>query len=160
MPHYNKSARDALMASGLGIRVDRASADCQGAADTPIFTIAGGRVLVTMLLGEVADVAIAGGANNFRLQSNPTATGTTTDLCANLDIDADPIGTMYSVDGVPGTALVRGEEGAVQGMSVRGVVVPVGQIETVSAGNVAGQMKWSLFYVPIDDGAYVTAVAV
>jgi len=157
MPNYNKSARDALMATNLGIRVDRASADCQGAADTPIFNIAGGRVFVTQILGEVADVAIAAGANNFRLQSNPTATGTTTDLCADLDIDADPIGTLYSVSGAPATALVRGEEGAVQGMAVRGIVVPVGAIETVSAGNVAGQMTWSLWYVPIDTGAYVTA---
>lgn len=160
MPHYNKSARDALMASLLGIRVDRASADCQGAADTPIFTIAGGRVFITQILGEVADVAIAAGANNFKLQINPTATGTTSDLCANLDIDADPIGTLYSVAGAPATALVRGEEGAVQGMSVRGIVVHTGQIETVSAGNVAGQIKWSLFYIPLDDGAYVEAVAV
>lgn len=157
MPHYNASTRQAMMGAVLGIRVDRASADCQGAADTPIFNIVGGRVFVTQILGEVADVAIAGGANNFRLQSNPTAAGTTTNLCADLDIDADPIGTLYSVDGVPATALVRGEEGAVQGMSVKGVVVPVGAIETVSAGNVAGQMKWSLWYVPIDDGAYVTA---
>lgn len=158
MPHYNASARNALMASLLGIRVDRASADCQAAADTPIFTIAGGRVFITQVLGEVADVAIAAGANTFKLQINPTAAGTTSDLCATLDIDADPIGTLYSLDGVPGTALVRGEEGAVQGMSVRGVVVHTGQIETVSQGNVAGQIKWSLWYAPIDSGAYVVAV--
>lgn len=160
MPNYNWSNRLAATANILGLRVDRASADCQGAADTPIFNILGGRVFVTQILGEVADVAIAAGGNNFKLQSNPTAAGTTTDLCANLDIDADPIGTMYSITGIPGDALVRGEEGAVQGMTVKGVVVPVGAIETVSAGNVAGQMKWSLWYIPLDDGAYVEAVAV
>lgn len=153
---HNAASRRAIAEAVLGIRVDRAAGDCCGAANVPIFNIVGGRVMIRQLLGENT-VAIAAGANNFKLQSNPTATGTTTDLCANLDIDADPIGTLYSVSGAPATALVRGENGNVQGMSVTGVVVPAGTIECASAGNVAGETKWSLWYVPLDDGAYVTA---
>jgi len=153
---HNAASRRAIAETVMGIRVDRAAGDCQAVANVPIFNITGGRVLVTQLLGEVT-VAIAAGANNFKLQSNPTATGTTTDLCAALDIDADPIGTLYSLGGAPATALLRGENGNVQGMSVTGVVVPAGAIECNSAGNVAGEIKWSCFYVPLDDGAYVTA---
>lgn len=156
MGNYNSRSRGMLADIGLGIRIDRATADCQGAAAVPLFNIKGGRVLLTMILGEVT-TAIAAGANTFKLVSNPTAAGTTTDLCATLDIDADPIGTMYSVSGAPATALVRGENGNVQGMSVRGVVLPIGAIEAVSQADVAGSMKWTAFYIPIDDGAYLEA---
>lgn len=156
MPNYNQSGRQALANSILGIRVERATGDCCGAANVPIFTVTGGRVMVRALIGENT-VAIAAGANNFKLQSNPTATGTTTDLCANLDIDGDPIGTLYSLPGTVGTALLRGENGNVAGMDVTGVVVPAGTIECASAGNVAGSTGWVLFYVPVDPGAYVTA---
>lgn len=154
MASYNWSQRKAAATSLLGIRVDRATGDCQGAANVPIFNIVGGRVAMTLILGEVT-TQIAAGANNFKLVSNPT-TGTTTDLCANLDIDADDVGTLYTIAGAPATALQRSEHGGVIGQSAP-VVLAVGAIECASAGDVAGSMKWSMWYVPVDDGAYVTA---
>lgn len=154
MGNWNPSGRRAVADIGLGLRVDRAAGDCQGAANVPIFNIEGGRVLMTLLLGEVT-TEIAAGANNFKLQLNPD-TGTTTDLCANLDIDADAIGTLYTVHGTPGTALQTGQHGNVLGPNAP-VVLAAGAIECASAGNVAGEMKWSIWYLPLDDGAYVVA---
>jgi hypothetical protein len=139
----------------LGYHVAKATADVFTGSAVTLFNIVGGRVLVTLILGEVTTV-IGAGANNFKLQSNPT-TGTTTDLCGNLDIDADEVGTLYTLAGAPGTALQRGESGNVANMTANGVVVPVGAIEALSAGNVSGSMKFDLFYIPLDAGAHVTA---
>lgn len=139
-----------------GIKASRATADVFTGSAVPLFTVAGGRVLVTQFIGQVTTV-IASGSNNFKIQSNPT-TGTTTDMCANLDIDADEVGTMYTLAGAPATALVRGESGNVNGMVSSGIVVAPGTIDALSAGNVSGSAKFDLWYIPLDAGASVTAV--
>jgi len=143
----------------LGYKVTRAPADIFDGTTTGLFTVSGGNVLITALHAVVGVAAIDGAGSNTKFQANPT-TGTTTDLCANLDINAHEAGTIYSVDGVPATALVAGSSGSVQGMSVRGVVVAPGSIELVSAvdvgtGGAVGTCL--LYYMPLDAGASIAA---
>lgn len=136
----------------LGERVDRATANMT--TGLPLFTVAGGRVAVNLILGEVTTI-IETKTVNMKLQANPTV-GTTNDMSGNLDISADPVGTMYTIAGAPGTATQRGECGAVIGQSAP-VIVREGAIEVVIGDTHTGSIKWSVFYTPIDDGAYVVA---
>ena len=93
----------------LGIHVVKAAATLPATTTQTIFTVAGGRCLVSLLLGEVTTIVQAQ-ANNLKVTSAPT-TGTAVDLASNLDINADEAGTLYLVEG-DGTALVGANAGA------------------------------------------------
>ena len=146
---------DASTNSLLGKRVEKATADLFSGLAIPIFTVSGGRVLVRAIVLEVTTI-IQAQITNFKLQANPTI-GTTTDLCANLDINADEVGALYTIAGPAATALQRGESGAVPGMSVNGVVVAIGQIEAISSVDSTGSASCQLWYIPLDNGATVAA---
>ena len=68
-----------------GTRVDRATATLPQTTNAPIFTIAGGRVTVYLLVGEVTTI-IQAQANATKLTAVPTA-GSAVDLCATVDIN-------------------------------------------------------------------------
>lgn len=136
----------------LGKRVDRATANLTNGVD--LFTVAGGRVLVTAILGEVTTV-METKTINIKLQSNPT-TGTTNDMCANLDCTGLEAGTLLSITGTASDALVAGSSGAVK-CQPSPVAVAIGAIEAAVGDTHTGSIKWSLWYVPLDDGAYVEA---
>lgn len=135
----------------LGTRVEKATGTLT-AATVPLFTIAGGRVLVTSIYGVVTTAVTV--ANSYKLQANPTA-GTTVDLVAATDIGTTdtPVGDVLSFDGVRASSIVRG--GAAQSLQ-GGIVVTTGQIEHVSAGT-DGAITWVVTYVPLDDGATLVA---
>lgn len=139
----------------LGKRIDRTTADVITGAAVPIYTVAGGRVLVTSLSGKVTTI-IGAGATNAKFQFNPT-TGTTNDICANLDIDADEAGTLYSISGVASDAMLRSESGAIRNMSANGLILDVGDIEFITAADRTGSISFQLFYIPLDNGATIVA---
>ncbi|MEU4804318.1 hypothetical protein [Actinosynnema sp. NPDC023587] len=120
------------------------------ATTVPLFTIAGGRVMVTSLIGVVTTAITV--ANSYKLQNNPT-TGDTSDIVAATDIGTTDTaaGTVLGFDGAPASSIVRGAAGL-----SRRLILPVGQIEHVSAGT-DGAITWYLTYVPYDDGASVVA---
>ena len=136
----------------LGERVDRATDNITTGED--LFTIVGGRVAVNLIIGEVTTI-IETKAVTFKLVANPT-TGTSTDMCATLDLSADEVGTMYTISGAPATAMQRGESGSVLTQATP-VIVAIGAIEAAVGDTHTGSIKWSVFYTPIDDGAYIEA---
>lgn len=154
MPHYNASTRLALMSTHLGIKVDRDTATLPQGTSGALFNIVGGRVAMTQILGEVTTV-IGGNASNHSLQSNPT-TGTTSPICAVLASASKEAGTLFSITGLVSDAMV-GDDAGGAAMQTRPVALPVGTLELLTSGNNTGSIKWSMWYVPIDDGAYVTA---
>lgn len=118
------------------------------ATTIPLFTIAGGLVAVTSLVGRVTTAITV--ANSYKLQHNPTA-GTTKDLCTAADI-----GTTDTVLGEIfvakiGTALALGA--AAVGPPE---ILETGQIESVSAGT-DGVILWVCTWFPIEDGATLVA---
>lgn len=122
------------------------------ATTVPLFTIAGGRVMITALWGLVGTAITV--ANSYKLQNNPT-TGDTTDINAATDIG--------TTDTAAGTVLGFGQGTTAAPALLKGgynipaqLVLPVGQIESVSAGT-DGEITWYLTYVPLDDGATVVA---
>ena len=95
---------DELRTLLLGRRVDKAAATLPATTTDDLFTIAGGQVLITSLVGEVTTV-VQTQANNTKLTLNPTATGASQDMCAVLDISADAVGEIYTISGTVGDAL-------------------------------------------------------
>lgn len=153
MPYVNKSTRDALMMTRLGIRVDRATATLPQTAAAAIFNVKGGRVLMTGILGEVT--TLLGAVGNINLEANPT-TGTTSVLDVVLAAGAKEAGTLLSITGTVGDAMLGDDAGGVR-MGPAPVVLPVGTLDLRTSASDTGAIKWSLWYIPLDDGAYVEA---
>lgn len=143
---------DQLRLINLGQRAQK-STGTLAASTVPLFTIAGGRVLLTAIYGLV-EVSITV-ANSYKLQSNPTASGaTTSDMCTATDIGTTdtPAGDILGIT-APGSAMARGGVVATLGNPL---VLPVGQIESVSAGT-DGSILWVVNWVPLDSGATLAA---
>lgn len=142
---------------GEGIRVERAVA---ALADGPLFNIAGGKVLMTALVGEITvDLAASGATLNTKLVATPT-TGDATDLCANTNIDTYGEGNVLGITGVPTDNLMpAAEHASIPGMTTDGVILTIGtlDLDTEAVTAATSLVKWTLFYIPIDDGAVVTA---
>lgn len=138
----------------LGNKVSRASATLPQTGDDALFTITGGRVAVSLILGEVT-VVIETQANNTLLKLNPTATGATQDICAALDISADAVGELYTISGVAADAM---RSALLIGLGMTApIILSEGDIELeCSAGN-DGEVAWDLWYTPIDSGAVIVA---
>lgn len=143
-----------LTKATLGVQVSRAAASLPASTAAAVFTITGGRVFVPLIVGEVTTV-IETQANATKLQMNPTA-GTTADLCAALDITADEVGTLYTITGLRTDAMLGNNAGGAPAQ-LRGIVLPVGDIELVCAATNTGAIKWDLWYVPLDIRARVAA---
>lgn len=137
-----------------GVRVDRATANLPQTATGSLFTVTGGRVLVTSIVGQVTTV-VQTQANNTKLVATPTV-GTVNDLCAVLDLTAAAVGSLLSVTGLVSDALVKSTGGAIATQR-NGIVVAAGAIGLSCAASNTGQVKWSLTYIPYDDGAAVVA---
>lgn len=122
------------------------------ATTVPLFTVAGGEVLITSIYGRVTTAITV--ANSYKLQHNP-ANGSTNDLVAATDIGTTdtPAGDVLSFDGVRASSIVRG--GGAQ--TLRGpLVLQTGQIESVSAGT-DGVILWVVTWVPLTTGATLVA---
>lgn len=142
----------------LGRKVIRAAADVFDGTQTALFTVAGGKVLVTAINIEVTTAAIDAGASNTSIVTNPT-TGTDAAMCAVLDINADEQGTIYSITGEPATALTGGSGGGANGM-VSPWIVPEGTIDLLSAADVGtgGALGYcEIWYIPLDDSATIAS---
>src|ERR1051326_67013 len=150
----NQSQRDAAAMFRLGARVDRATATLPQTTNSAIFTISGGRIFASLIIGEVT-VAIQAQANAPKLIGVPSA-GSNVDLCATADINGLEVGGKLVPVGVLATALGKTNAGGAAG-PFAGLIVPVGTINLSCAASNTGSIKWSIFYVPIDDGALVVA---
>jgi len=139
---------------GLGFRVDKAAATLPATATQNLFTVSGGRVAIRAIVGEVT-VIVQTQACNAKLRSTPTV-GTVLDLCGVLDISADEAGTLYGITGTFATALVGANAGGSVLPSLP-VVVPVGVIGLNTSATNTGATKWTLWYVPLDEGALVVS---
>jgi len=143
----------------LGTKVTKAAAAILDGTQQAMFTISGGRVFVTHIELEVTTAAVDAGANNTQIVTDPTV-GTDAPMCAVLDVDGDEVGTIYSITGKPGDAMVGGSGGGAPGMEVKGFIVPEGAIDLLSAANggTGGALiKAELWYIPLDSGASVAS---
>lgn len=150
---------------GLGLVATKTSNLADGAGTDDLFTVTG-KVLITLMTGEVT--TIVGGAATMKLRD--TTNGV--DLCAATTIDTDAVGTMYALTSISGNILngtaatpvigsVPNITGAVQAGFVR-IVGTTGGTTTISHVLDAadtGNVKWWLFYLPLEASASVAAAA-
>ena len=149
----------------LGRRVTRATATLPQTAAGNLFTIAGGAVLITYILGRCS-VIMGAVANNTSLQHSvgPTA------MCAVLNTANDTVGSLYHMSGAVAEPLRRilaaagtmpgGYHGGIAagaGVISNGILCAVGNIQVLCAANNTGEASWTLFYFPLEDGATVVA---
>lgn len=150
----NSTDRAAVAQITQGFRVSRAAATLPQTTASALFNIVGGRVLILGIIGEVT-VAIQNQANNTKLVANPT-TGTSVDMCAVLSTANDEVGCLYGITGVAADALVGANAGSTV-WPTRPTVLNVGSIDLDCAASNTGSVKWDVWYMPLDDGAYITA---
>ncbi len=140
----------------LGSRVNRAAALQPQTTQAAIFTVAGGKVLVTSLVGQVV-VATPATVNTLKITGNPTA-GTDVDWTTATSTASKEVGAIITPAATAGGALVVANAGGGNAVAPTGYVANVGTIDLVTTGSAAtGTIKWSLTYIPLDVGATVTA---
>lgn len=149
----NKATTDAIL-STTARKVVKTESNLPQSTATPIFRVVGGKCMIE-IVGEVTTI-IQAGANNMKLIANP-AVGADVDLCATLDIASDAVGTFYHLTVTLTDAIVATTSGAGESQSMALIVAP-GTIDLSCDASKTGQIKWSLFYVPIDSNVTVTAV--
>lgn len=136
-----------------GILVSKGAISKAGATTKSLFTVVGGRVILKGLVAEVSTV-FAAGANNTNFDHTPTG-GVAVDLCGVLDSASSAVGTLFSMSGLPATAMTAAI-GAVVGQTYDVILKP-GVVGFKTAGNTTGAITAELLYIPLDDGAYVEA---
>ncbi|MAH44701.1 hypothetical protein CMI37_02680 [Candidatus Pacearchaeota archaeon] len=136
----------------LGIYLKRPTAAHVGAT-TPYFTIVGGSVLLTSLVGTVVTES---GANACSWVANPTL-GTAQSVCGNLDINPALVGDSLTITGVGNAAMTY--NGSATGLAVMTtkVVLNIGNLAFIAAAG-DGSTSWVVTYIPLDDGAYMAVV--
>ena len=143
----------ALRQLHMGRKVDTASLTVPQTAETDLFDISGGRVLVLQILGEI-DTVMGAVATNIRLRHTPTG-GAAGNLCADRATANDAAGAQYGITGTVATALQYSVD-AILAQATPQILLP-GAISWITNANNTGACTWSILYVPIDDGAEITA---
>ena len=146
---------DQLRALSLGGKVERSPAVLPATTQSAIFTVSGGRVVVTALIGEVTTVCSAT-ATTLKVTANPT-TGSDVDIATATAETSQEVGSLVSLPLTLAGALNVQNAGAGQVPASVGFVIPIGTIDLVTSATNTGALKWTLFYYPLDNGASVTA---
>lgn len=134
-----------------GIKVSRAAKVLPNGTEA-LFTITG-NILLMNLIGSVT-VALGATPTNIKVQGNPTATGASVDLCANLAAANKPVATLLSITGTPSDAMQSGL--AIVG-STKPILLQPGTIDIVTDAQDTGEIAWDLWYRPMSTGATVAA---
>lgn len=150
----NLTKGTALRKERFGLKVDRTAAVLP-TAQAALFTVAGGRVIVTGLIGEVTTVC-DGTATTLKITGNPT-TGTDVDWTSTTAITSKEVGAFVGLPLTFGGALNVQNAGGAEVPGALSFVAAIGTIDVVPSATNTGAFKWTLFYVPLDDAASVTA---
>lgn len=148
--------RDVFTTISVGFHAVKATATPPASTTQNLFTITGGRVLVTVFVGEVTTI-IQAQACNLKLTSAPT-TGSAVDFASNLDINAFEAGAILIAEG-DGTALIGTSTGAgfAPALNALPFILPIGTIRCATSATNTGSIKWDVWYFPLDDGALVVS---
>jgi hypothetical protein len=141
----------------LGFRVNRNAATLPATAQTPYYTVAGGKVLITGITG-IVTTAVQAQATTVQLIATPTV-GTAVNLSnATGDLNGKEIGSTICLATTLGGTLVVGNAGANVFPIGNYFVVQTGTIDFKTGATSTGATRWVLSYIPLDSGASVVAV--
>ena len=126
-----------------------------GATGGDLFVVSG-PIKVIELIG-VLTTNIGGSQTQIKLLVDPVEPATNTDLCAQLDINGDVAGTVYTITGTFANAMIATTNGVIAGLATQ-FIVPAGVIEYANADNAeTGVIDWHIRYKPLVAGVNVTA---
>jgi hypothetical protein len=148
----------ALRLNVLGTKVSRTAAVLPATATTAYFTVAGGRVIITALLGQVTTVCSATATTRASGTTPASGTASTTSIATATAVTSKEVGTGLTVlaaSGVAGALVVGTNNSSALFLTPQGVVVNTGTIDFTTSATNTGATKWDLFYIPLDDGATV-----
>jgi hypothetical protein len=161
---FNAELRALYTKRFLGRQVNRAASiipQTVVSPGTPYFSITGGVVLITGLVGVfTADV---GGAVNANWFHNATV-GTDANICAATALATFDTGDILVVTGLLTDAMLPAAHassthfGGATALGLRGFVVTTGALGVITDASQTGNWRWMLWYIPLDDGAIVAAV--
>lgn len=147
----------------LGVRVSKAAFTLPASTSTAMFTVSTGRVVITSLVGQVTTV-VQSQACNLNVTIDPDGAGAAADLAAATEINADAVGTYYTVVGIQAALLGTQKEGgtevpthAMAILPLAPFIVPAGSILLKTSATNTGATSWDLTYIPYDDGASVAS---
>lgn len=137
--------------NAYGITIERATAVLPATGNQTLFTVAGGRIILTFMIGEVTTVMTAT-ATNLKLTSVGTVSAAATDMCSNTAVTSLAVGNQFSPVAVGSAAQV----GAVVTQNNE-LIIPAGIIRATTDATNTGAMRWTALYIPLDDGATLIA---
>jgi hypothetical protein len=129
-------------------------------ADIDLFTVTG-MVMITLIMGEVTGIG-DGGATTIKLNEKASSI----DLCAATTVTSDAVGEIYFLSGDAGAVFNGADVPTLKVGQLAGTphapIIFDGQagliIELTQTGaDATHAVKWSLWYVPLEDGATVVA---
>jgi hypothetical protein len=152
-----------LFGTHYGFLVTGGAKTLPATATGHIFTVAGGRVLITSLTG-IVTTAIQNQACTLSIGNTPTGgTAGATTLATAVSIANAAIGVNVSMPPLSalgvGQALIVGAAGIAVPMDVGGLaIVPAGTIDVATSATNTGAITYSVTYVSYDAGATITAL--
>jgi hypothetical protein len=145
----------AFLKALLGLKVARAAATLPQTAQAAIFTVGTGRVIVTSLVGTVT-TATGATATNLSVIGNPTS-GTDVVLASIVASASKEVGSTFTLPVAFGSALQVQNAGGAGTPLGTGFVLNPGTLDILTSASNTGSIKWDVTYVPLDDGATITA---
>jgi hypothetical protein len=154
MPIYYQSQLEEIAAIHNGIRVDSAAAAVTNAAVTK-FTVGGGNVIMLGFVGEI-EVDIPAGAITLAIDHTPTVGVVTPLASASANFAGYIAGRMCYLPAVAGALVWTATGGARMDVTPLYILRPGLLSATASITPATGTIRYTMWYVPIDKGAYVT----
>lgn len=156
MSNYTKGT--VFRETQFGFLVTKTALALPQTATSTLYTVAGGNVLVTGLLGLVS-TAVGATATTLALGTVPT-TGTpeSAGIATATAITSSEAGTWVGVlaSSAKGGALAVGSDAGKAVFLQTPFAVPPGTITWTTSASDTGAMSWYLTYVPLDTGATVS----
>lgn len=140
-----------------GIVVQKTAAALPATATGALFTVSGGRIIVTALVAEVTTI-IQAQTCLAKFVATPTV-GTAVDMCINTaaDLTGLEVGAKITLPATVALKTVIANAGSILISPGRADVVAVGTIGLATSATNTGALKYTLLYLPLDDGASVVA---
>jgi len=147
---------DRLADMVIGCRVDRPAAVI--AAATNLFTVAGGNIILTAFYGEIMVAIDAVNALTLTYDADEAAALDTVLGSVSEALNTFVAGRMFYLPTLAGALTVTAACGACPIDIAPHWMLPPGHFDLTSTGTTTlGTIRWSLWYVPVDPGAYVYA---
>ena len=167
--NVNAPRATGMTGSGQGVlsqfvHVSRPTQSLPATTTDILYRVFGGRVLVHLLVGEVTTVIQAQATTlkvtGKKLDNASAAVGTAVDICATVDGNAKEVGSLYIPIGSGAAAIWSNAGAGIATLGRNNWVSPQGEIYITTGATSTGQMKWDIWYQPLDEGAYVAGNAV